>query len=190
MPPELQNEQDRSENNTTETQNQTMNTILVGEDDDGTSLTIEEIKKLLDLSDDRSISRFKDIATLGLGGIGAVFSATQPVLNREIALKILRPAYRNKAKYIQDFIKEARATAQIDHPNIVPVHNLGVFDDVGVYFTMKRVAGQNLRTVLKKLTRETQKLPENSPYGDCLKFLFPPATALLLPILKESSIEI
>ena len=151
MPPELQNEQDRSENNTTETQNQTMNTILVGEDDDGTSLTIEEIKKLLDLSDDRSISRFKDIATLGLGGIGAVFSATQPVLNREIALKILRPAYRNKAKYIQDFIKEARATAQIDHPNIVPVHNLGVFDDVGVYFTMKRVAGQNLRTVLKKI---------------------------------------
>ncbi len=131
--------------------NLTGGTVLVEDLNSDRPVSIEELKRILGLTSDNTIGRYQDITTIGLGGIGTVFSAREPVLNREIALKILRPAYRNNTKFIDGFIREARATAQIDHPNIVPVHQLGVFDDVGAYFTMKRVIGQTLRLVLKKI---------------------------------------
>ena len=114
-------------------------------------LTAAELRALLGLPSGEHIQDYGDISTIGIGGVGAVFSAREPGLNREIALKLLRPQYRDQAERIEGFIREARATAQIDHPNIVPVHRLGVFDDVGVYFTMKRVEGETLRAVLRKL---------------------------------------
>lgn len=116
-----------------------------------THLTAAELRTLLGLPSGEHIQDYGDISTIGIGGVGAVFSAREPGLNREIALKLLRPQYRDQAERIEGFIREARATAQIDHPNIVPVHRLGVFDDVGVYFTMKRVEGETLRAVLRKL---------------------------------------
>ncbi|MFA7231811.1 MAG: serine/threonine-protein kinase, partial [Victivallaceae bacterium] len=114
-------------------------------------LTTEELKKILNIETDNTIRRYSNIRTIGLGGIGSVLSAYESVLNREVAIKILRPAYRNKMKFLNRFIREARATAQIEHPNIVPVHHLGVFDDIGVYFMMKKVDGETLRSVLDKL---------------------------------------
>jgi serine/threonine-protein kinase len=114
-------------------------------------LSPEELKKVLEIVDDNTIRRYSDVRTIGLGGIGSVLSAYEPVLNREVAIKILRPAYRSKLRFLNRFIREARATAQIEHPNIVPVHQLGVFDDLGVFFTMKKVEGENLRVVLDKI---------------------------------------
>ncbi len=116
-----------------------------------TMLSPEELRKALGLPAGDCIQDYEGLSAIGIGGIGAVFSAHEPGLNREVALKILRPQYRNQAERIEWFIREARATAQIDHPNIPPVHRMGVFDDVGVYFTMKRVEGETLRTILRKL---------------------------------------
>ncbi|MDD5728213.1 MAG: bifunctional serine/threonine-protein kinase/formylglycine-generating enzyme family protein [Victivallales bacterium] len=120
-------------------------------------LNLEQITRLLDLNvDNKSINRYTHIKTIGLGGVGAVLSAYEPELNREVALKILRPAFRNKAESLKRFVREARATAHIEHPNIVPVHQLGVFEDNGVYFSMKKVEGRDLRSVIRKL-REGNK---------------------------------
>lgn len=118
---------------------------------DRTPPNLEELRRELGLTDGNWIDVFTELSTIGFGGHGAVFSAREPGLSREIALKILRPEFRNNSRYLDSFIREARITAQIGHPNIIPVHHLGVFDDVGVYFTMKRVEGETLRSLLKKL---------------------------------------
>ena len=113
-------------------------TLLYGvETEDPSKLTPDELRKGLGLPSGERISDYKSLYAIGVGGMGTVFGGYEPGLNREIALKLLRPQYRNQAARIEDFIREARTTAQIDHPNIVPVHRLGVFDDVGVYFTRK-----------------------------------------------------
>lgn len=125
-------------------------TIIYGENKKNL-MSPEELRIALGLHDGENIQDYENIRTIGIGGVGAVLSAYEPGLNREIAIKLLRPQFRDNAKHIETFIREARATAQIDHPNIVPVHRIGVFKDAGVYFTMKKVDGETLRGILKKL---------------------------------------
>ncbi len=120
-------------------------------DGEGNEVSTDELKNLVGIVPDDTIGMLHNMTTIGVGGIGSVFSAHEPVLNREIAIKILRPAYRNQLNYVAGFIREARITAQIDHPNVIPVHRMGVFDDAGVYFTMKRVVGVTLSHVLREL---------------------------------------
>ena len=120
-------------------------------DDDGNEISGEALQQMLGSDSETSIGVLENMAPIGMGGIGAVFSAQDPALRREIAIKILRPAFRNQLKYVSSFIREARITAQIDHPNVIPVHKLGVFDDAGAYFTMKRVKGITLAQILRKL---------------------------------------
>lgn len=98
-----------------------------------------------------SIKRFSQIHTIGLGGIGTVLSAYEKHLDRNLAIKMLRPAFRDNRDSINRFIQEARATAHIAHPNIVPVYELGIFEDTGPFFTMKRVEGVTLQHVLQRL---------------------------------------
>jgi eukaryotic-like serine/threonine-protein kinase len=114
-------------------------------------ISIDDFKAAINLSDDRDLTRFGEVRTIGMGGIGSVMSGHDDTLAREVAIKILRPAYRNRKPHLERFIREARATAQIAHPNIVPVHEMGVFDDVGPFFTMKRVEGETLKHVLRML---------------------------------------
>lgn len=111
----------------------------------------EEIRKLLKLPESNSLGAYEDLHTIGIGGFGAVYAAKEPGLERNLALKLLRPRYREKRDRVKEFIREARITAHIAHPNVVPVHKIGVFDDAGVYFSMKRIAGETLRAVLRKL---------------------------------------
>ena len=132
-------------------------TLLYGvESEDPSELTPDELRQGLGLPSGERISDYKSLYAIGVGGMGTVFGGYEPGLNREIALKLLRPQYRNQAARIEDFIREARTTAQIDHPNIVPVHRLGVFDDVGVYFTMKKIEGETLQTILRKIRENTE----------------------------------
>ena len=131
----------------TENMTRIMEDVSTGEE----ILTPEEVKAILGAHDSNSLSAYEDLHTIGLGGFGAVYAATEPGLERKLALKILRPRYRNQKERILAFIREARITAQIAHPNIVPVHRIGVFDDAGLYFSMKRIGGETLRAVLKKI---------------------------------------
>lgn len=133
--------------NSTENMTRIMEDVSTGEE----ILTADEVKAILGAQENNSLSAYEDLHTIGLGGFGAVYAATEPGLERKLALKILRPRYRNQKERIQAFIREARITAQIAHPNIVPVHRIGVFDDAGLYFSMKRIGGETLRAVLKKI---------------------------------------
>ncbi|MBE6364082.1 MAG: serine/threonine protein kinase [Lentisphaerae bacterium] len=111
----------------------------------------DELRSIFKISDGDDYRDYGDLKIIGLGGMGAVFQADDPALQRKVALKILRTNFRNRRASIEKFVREARITAKIDHPNIVSVHRLGVLENIGVYFTMKHINGENLRTILNKL---------------------------------------
>ena len=71
------------------------------------------------------IGRFEIVRELGRGGFGVVFLAWDPVLEREVALKVPRPEALITAETRARFFREARAAAGLDHPHIVPVHDAG-----------------------------------------------------------------
>ncbi len=84
----------------------------------------------------------------GQGGMGAVFKARQPKLDRFVALKILTPALATQPGFAERFTREARALAKLSHPNIVGVHDFG---ESGGYFylLMEFVDGVNLRQAMR-----------------------------------------
>jgi serine/threonine protein kinase len=84
---------------------------------------------------------------IGRGGMAVVYRASDPRLNRSVALKILAPELAGDTAFRQRFMREMRAAASVDHPNIVPVFDAGEADGV-LYIAMRYVGGQDLRTLL------------------------------------------
>ncbi|MBI5368022.1 MAG: protein kinase [Planctomycetes bacterium] len=94
--------------------------------------------------------------TLGRGGMGHVWVALDPAIGREVAIKtILVPG---DANIRSRFHAEAQVTGQLEHPNIVPVHQLGYHPELGPYLVMKRVRGRSLKEVLADLIERTSKV--------------------------------
>ncbi len=84
---------------------------------------------------------------IGRGGMGVVYEATEAILNRRVALKVLPPAALMDEMQIRRFRNEAAAAAQLVHPNIVPVYSVG--SDRGVHFyAMQLIDGQNIAQVI------------------------------------------
>jgi predicted Ser/Thr protein kinase len=84
---------------------------------------------------------------LGQGGMGAVYKARQPALDRLVALKILPPDVGQDPAFGERFTREARALARLSHQNIVTVHDFGQADGL-YYFLMEYIDGANLRQTL------------------------------------------
>ncbi len=117
-------------------------------------LSEEELQMIINVDDDKTINHFDDVKIIGKGGNGEVLGVKDRILNREVALKYLLPHRRNCLTYVNKFIREARIMAMVEHPNIVPIHELNILQDKGVYFTMKRLHGETLQVVLNKLFYE------------------------------------
>jgi serine/threonine protein kinase len=75
------------------------------------------------------------------GGMGTVFRALEPALERYVAIKVLRPEYASNPDYVQYFQEEARAVAALRHPNIVPIFYIGQEGNV-VFFSMSYIDGE------------------------------------------------
>jgi serine/threonine protein kinase/formylglycine-generating enzyme required for sulfatase activity len=97
------------------------------------------------------------------GGVGAIHAAQDAALNRDVAYKVLLEHRDNIRSYRLRFVREARLTAQLEHPNIVPVHDLGVNGEGQLFFTMKRVRGRTLDQVLRQLRRGDAKTAGDFP---------------------------
>ncbi len=86
---------------------------------------------------------------LGAGGMGVVYLAHQHSMGREVAVKLLRDD-KKTPEHSQKLLEEARITARLAHPNIIPIHSLGVNADGDPLYVMKRVEGMSWKEVLKQ----------------------------------------
>lgn len=86
---------------------------------------------------------------LGHGGMGVVYLARQRSLDRQVALKVLRPGERTFGPLVRRFLDEARHLAQLRHPNIVAIHEVGDADGEP-YFTMDFIDGETLSAVIAR----------------------------------------
>src|SRR5689334_19177810 len=97
----------------------------------------------------RKIANFELLERIGQGGMGTVFKARQVSMDRVVALKVLPPSMAKQKKFIERFVREARASARLNHPNIV--NGIDVGHDNGLYyFAMEYVEGENLIDTVKK----------------------------------------
>ena len=97
----------------------------------------------------RRFPQLEILECLGCGGMGVVYRARQPKLNRLVALKILAPEKGADPKFAERFLREAQALARLNHPNIVTVHDFGEAD--GMFFLlMEFVDGMTLRQLLRE----------------------------------------
>ena len=116
------------------------------------TLPVEEVGKLF--------PQLEILGLLGAGGMGAVYKARQPALDRIVALKILPATGAGGVNFEERFNREARALARLSHPNIVAVHEFGQVGGLH-YFLMEFVDGANLRQLEKAgrlAPRETLQL--------------------------------
>jgi serine/threonine-protein kinase len=93
--------------------------------------------------------RYQIVARLAAGGMGEVYRGRDNVLDREVALKILQPTLAGDEAFIDRFRREARASAMLNHPNIVHVHDWGQTGDT-YFMVMEFVRGPNLRSILAR----------------------------------------
>lgn len=97
----------------------------------------------------RTLGGFQLVARLGRGGMGTVYRAIQKSLNREVALKILAPELARDQKFVEQFKKEARAAAQLNHPNIVAVYDVEEGGGL-IYYAMEFMPGGTVEDRLNK----------------------------------------
>ena len=94
--------------------------------------------------------RYKIGELLGAGGVGLVTSALDRTIGRTVAVKTLKQGKESEPQVSRRFIDEAHVTAQLEHPNIVPVYDMGWLPDGQPYYTMRIVKKQSLRDVLAR----------------------------------------
>lgn len=95
-------------------------------------------------------SRYAIGALLGSGATSHVYAARDRSFDREVAIKFLEAGLASDGKRLARFMREARITAQLDHPNIVPVYDLDVTPAGDLYLTMRRISGGSLGDLLRR----------------------------------------
>ena len=91
---------------------------------------------------------------VGRGGMGVILNAVDTDIRREVAMKVITGRRSESRDYLERFVGEAQVQGQLEHPNICPVHELGVDSDGRVYFTMKMVKGSSLAEMIEQ-TRQS-----------------------------------
>ena len=96
---------------------------------------------------DGRIGRYTVLAELGSGGMGVVYKAWDPVLDRPVALKVMIAGRFALRRHVARFLDEARAIARLDHPALISIYDMGLVDEYP-FFTMECVDGQSLEAVI------------------------------------------
>ena len=95
-----------------------------------------------------SDSRYQLHGEIARGGMGAILKGRDTDLGRDLAIKVLLDAHKDKPEVIQRFVEEAQIGGQLQHPGIAPIYELGQFADKRPFFAMKLVKGETLSKLL------------------------------------------
>ncbi len=147
---------------------------------------VEHLGRLSDWPDFGG-ARYEAVEELGRGGMGAVFRAHDLRLDRDVAVKVLHAADR-PASLAERLDREARILARLEHPGIVPVHDLGVLADGRVYYVMKLVRGRRLDAWLAGNPSRRERLELLRRVADTVAFAN--AHAVVHRDLKPSNIMV
>lgn len=130
-------------------------------------------------SGDRTTEPFPEVLTLtpanyrvdkliARGGMGAVVLVEDRNIRRVAAMKVMRQDRANQREEVVRFIQEAQLCGQLEHPNIVPVHELGVDEQGAPYYTMKYVQGTTLETILSRISTGDAAMTSRFPLSRML----------------------
>jgi len=95
---------------------------------------------------------YRTLDLLGQGGMGTVHLAQQVALGREVALKQIRTRHRGVQSVKDEFLTETVITGKLEHPNIVPVYEVGSASDGGLFYSMKNIRGQSWSDTMGNLS--------------------------------------
>jgi serine/threonine-protein kinase len=102
---------------------------------------------------------YEILEEIGRGGMGEVFLARDPDLNRSLAVKVLQERHRGRPELARRFLKEAQVTGQLQHPGIPPVHEAGTLADGRPFIAMKLIQGRTLAELLAARPSPAHNLP-------------------------------
>ncbi len=93
--------------------------------------------------------RYRILSRVGEGGMAEVYRARDSVLNRIVAIKVLRPQFASDEEFVERFRREAQAAASLSHPNIVSIYDVGQDGD-RYYIVMEYVSGRSLKDLIRE----------------------------------------
>ncbi|MEO1527199.1 MAG: serine/threonine-protein kinase [Planctomycetota bacterium] len=109
------------------------------------------------------LGRYSGLREIARGGNGILHAAFDPIAGRTVAIKTLPFHHKDVPNERRRLIREARVTAQLQHPNTVPVYEIGNDLVQGVFLAMKLISGENLFDILKKITAGDKLAVERNP---------------------------
>ncbi len=103
------------------------------------------------LFNDKNFGKYEVVSELASGGMGAVYKVYDRNLHRFSVLKVILPDLKDNIDLIKRFIHEARISGELEHPNIVSVHDFGFLPGIGLYFAMNYIEGESLLDIIGRL---------------------------------------
>lgn len=104
----------------------------------------------------KTVSHYKIIEEIGVGGMGVVYKAEDTKLKRTVALKFLPPELTSDAEAKSRFIREAQAASAFDHPNICTIYEINETDDGQIFIVMAFYEGETLKEKIKEKSLKTE----------------------------------
>ncbi|MHC5038294.1 MAG: protein kinase domain-containing protein, partial [Planctomycetota bacterium] len=114
-----------------------------------------------------SEKRYGILGEIARGGMGAIVKLVDNDIRRPVAMKVILGDDVNER--VDRFVEEAQVTGQLEHPNIVPVHELGLDPEGKVYFTMKLVKGESLDTIIDAIADKNADAVRKYPLSHLLQ---------------------
>ncbi len=112
--------------------------------------------------------KYKVFGTIASGGMGVVQRARDLRIRRQVAMKVIKTSSQFSRENLLRFVEEAQLTGQLQHPNIVPVHDLALDEQGEVFYTMKFVKGTTLDTVLREIRKGNEETIARYPLATLL----------------------
>ncbi len=169
-------------------------------------LKLDTLKDLIEEAKDEQVSIYAALKEIDIrylrkesvnqGGMKTILKAEDRRTGRKMAMAILKNA--KDLSSIENFLREARITAHLEHPNIVPVYDIGLDADQQPFFTMKLLSGNNLREILEKLSEGDEDYIQKYPLSKLLEIFckvldaveYAHASGIIHLDLKPSNIQV